>query len=215
MTRAVKSSALVAAALWVGVLFCLGFVVAPYLFALAARHSPAVPHSVVAADLIGPLLYSSDVVGLFVGVGLLLALIYLRTRGEVTLGGRFYLSEFGVITAVVCAAVNYWVLTPRVKVLQGLLAERYGAFHQAQRTDPLFVQFSGLHQTSTTVFLVGFLAALLCLIGMTQFRGRDPRPLDSWGCAEGGYRLTITQERRGRRPAPNEFPVCHEVFVML
>ena len=37
MTKAVKSSALVVASLWVGVLFCLGFVVAPYLFALAAQ----------------------------------------------------------------------------------------------------------------------------------------------------------------------------------
>jgi hypothetical protein len=54
MTRVVKSSALVAAALWVGVLFCLGFVVAPYLFALAARHSPAVPNTGVAADLRPP-----------------------------------------------------------------------------------------------------------------------------------------------------------------
>ena len=37
MTKVVKSSALVMAALWVGVLFCLGFVVAPYLFALCFR----------------------------------------------------------------------------------------------------------------------------------------------------------------------------------
>ncbi len=56
MTRVVKSSALLAASLWVGVLFCLGFIVAPYLFALAARSSPAVPNSGVAAELLGPLL---------------------------------------------------------------------------------------------------------------------------------------------------------------
>ena len=37
MTRVVKSSALVVTALWVGVLFCLGFIVAPYLFILAAK----------------------------------------------------------------------------------------------------------------------------------------------------------------------------------
>jgi Domain of unknown function (DUF4149) len=176
MTRAVKSSALVLASLWVGVLFCLGFVVAPYLFTLAARHSPAVPHSGVAADLIGPLLYSSDVVGLFVGFGLLLALLFLRARGEVTLGGQFYLSELGVVVAVLCATVNYWVLTPRLKVVQELLAARYGAFHLAQRADPLFQRFTGLHQTSTTVFLIGFLAALLCLIGMSQFQARALLP---------------------------------------
>ena len=170
MTKALKSSALVVASLWVGVLFCLGFVVAPYLFMLAAHKSVVVPNSSVAADLIGPLLYSSDIAGLCIGAMLLLALVFLRLRGEVTLGGRFYLSELAVMGAVACAAVNYWVLTPRLKVMQGLLAERYGAFHHALRTDPLFQQFSGLHQTSTAVFLMGFLAALVALIGMTQFR---------------------------------------------
>ena len=96
MTRAVKSSAIVVAALWVGVLFCLGFVVAPYLFILAARQSPAVPNSGVAADLIGPLLYGADVAGLVVGAGLLAALLFLRGRGEVALGGRLYLGAYGV-----------------------------------------------------------------------------------------------------------------------
>jgi hypothetical protein len=53
MSPVVKSSALVVTALWVGVLFCLGFVVAPYLFVLAAKNSPAVPNTGVAAELIG------------------------------------------------------------------------------------------------------------------------------------------------------------------
>jgi hypothetical protein len=176
MTRAVKSSALVIASLWVGALFCLGFVVAPYLFALAARRSPAVPDTGVAAALIGPLLYSADVVGLVVGAGLLLALAFLRRRGEVPLGGRLYLGESGVAAAALCAAVNYWVLTPRLRAIQGRLAERYGAFHQAGKADPLFRQFSGLHQASTTVFLVGFVAALIGLVCMTQFRTRAAAP---------------------------------------
>src|SRR5437762_13916633 len=107
MTKAVKSSALLVASLWVGVLFCLGFIVAPYLFALAARNSPAVPNSGVAADLIGPLLYSSDVVGLVVGTGLLVALVFLRRRDEVPLGGQLFLSERCVGVAILCAAVNY------------------------------------------------------------------------------------------------------------
>jgi Domain of unknown function (DUF4149) len=175
MTKALKSSAQIIASLWVGILFCLGFVVAPYLFALAARNSPAVPHTGVAADLIGPLLYSSDVVGLIVGSALILALAFLRRRNELPLGGKLFLSEIGVGVAVVCAAVNYWVCTPRLKVLQDQLADRYGAFHQADRTDPLFQQFSGLHQTSTTLFMVGFAAALICLICMTQFRSSGPR----------------------------------------
>jgi hypothetical protein len=180
MTKAVKSSALVVVSLWVGILFCLGFVVAPYLFILAARRSPAVPNTGVAADLIGPLLYSSDVMGLVVGVGLIAALVFLRRRGEVPLGGRLYLSELGVGVAVVCSAVNYWVFTPRIRALQGDLAHRYGAFHLAEKTDPLFRQFNGFHQTSTALFMAGFVAALVCLVCMTQFRSRpatvSPKP---------------------------------------
>jgi hypothetical protein len=176
MSRVVKSTAVVATALWVGVLFCLGFVVAPYLFALAAKGSPSVPNSGVAADLIGPLLYGSDVISLILGAGLVVALVYLRRRGEVPLGGRLYLSEVGVVVAAACAAANYWWFAPRIKGVQGQLAERYGAFHLADKADPLFAQFDGLHQTSTSLFMVGLAAALVCLVCMTQFRSRQPRP---------------------------------------
>src|SRR5262249_10169996 len=127
-------------------------------------------------DLIGPLLYGSDVVGLAVGVGLILALLFLRRRGEVPLGGKLYLCEGGVGGAVLCAAVNYWVLTPRLQALQGQLPQRYGGFHQADKADPLYLQFNGLHQTSTAVFMVGFVAALVCLVCLTQFRSRSPVP---------------------------------------
>jgi len=176
MNRVLKSSALVITALWVGVLFCLGFIVAPYLFILAAKNSPSVPNTGVAADLIGPLLYSSDVISLVVGAGLVAALFYLRRRGEVPLGGRLFLSEIGVGIAAVCAAVNYWWLAPQLKGLQGQLADRYGAFHKADKADPLFVQFNGLHQTSTTLFMIGLAAALVCLVCMTQFRARQTNP---------------------------------------
>ena len=54
-----------------------------------------------------------------------------------------------------CAGVNYWVFTPRLKAIQGQLAERFGAFHLADRADPLYRQFDGLHQTSTALFMVG------------------------------------------------------------
>ena len=50
MTKAVKSSALLVAALWVGVLFCLGFIVAPYLFTLAARNPASTQRPIVAAE---------------------------------------------------------------------------------------------------------------------------------------------------------------------
>ena len=112
MNRLVKSSAVVITSLWVGVLFCLGFIVAPYLFILAAKNSPSVPNTGVAADLIGPLLYSSDVISLVVGAALVAALVYLRRRGEVPLGSRLFLSEAGVGVAAICAAVNYWWFAP-------------------------------------------------------------------------------------------------------
>lgn len=172
MTKAVKSSAVVVAALWVGFLFCLGFVVAPYLFILAARNSPSVPNTGVAADLIGPLLYGSDILGLAVGALLLITLIALRLRGEIPMGGSLFLCEAGILVAVLCAATNYWGYAPKLLALKHSLAERYGAFHLAEKTDPLFTQFDGLHQTSTAIFMVGFVAALLCLICMTQFRSR-------------------------------------------
>jgi hypothetical protein len=173
MTRAVKTSAILLTGLWLGILFCLGFVVAPYLFSLAARHNPAVPNTGVAADLIGPLLYSSDVISLVVGAGLLLTLLFLRRRGEIPLGGRFYLSEVGFAVAVASAAVNYWIFGPRIKGIQASLAERYGAFHLAEKTDPLLRQFNGLHQTSTALFMLSFTAVLTCLVCLTQFRPRS------------------------------------------
>jgi hypothetical protein len=177
MTKVLKSSALLIAALWAGGLFCVGFVVAPYLFALAARHSAAVPNTGVAADLIGPLLYGADVVGLLAAVVLVIALLVLRRRNEVPLGGRFFLSEIGLGVAFACAAVNYWIFTPRLQALRGQLAEQYGGFHLADRADPLFRQFNSLHQTSTGLFVAGFAAALLCLLCMTQFRSRPSAPL--------------------------------------
>jgi hypothetical protein len=175
MTKAVRSSALVVAALWVGVLFCLGFIVAPYLFILAGRGSAVVPHTGAAADLIGPLLYGSDVVGLVAGTAIVAALVFLRRRQEVPLGGRLYLSEIGLGVAVLCAAGNYWLLTPPLKAVQGQLAERYGAFHQADKADPLLQQFNGLHQASTALFMIGFVAALICLVCMTHFRSQPAK----------------------------------------
>ena len=101
-------------------------------------------------------------------------LTYLRKRGEVPLGSRLFLSEAGVGVAAVCAALNYWWFAPRMRDIQGLLADRYGAFHQADKADPLFVRFNGLHQTSTTLFMIGLAAAIVCLVCMTQFRSRQP-----------------------------------------
>lgn len=175
MNRVVKSTALVATSLWVGVLFCLGFIVAPYLFILAAQRSPSVPNSGVAADLIGPLLYGSDVISLAVSAGIMFMLLYLRRWGEVPLAGRVFLSEASVGFAAICAAINYWWLAPQIRDVQGKLAERYGAFHLADKADTLYAQFDGLHQASTTLFMLGLASALVCLVCMTHFRSRLPK----------------------------------------
>jgi len=170
MTGVVRSSAQVMAALWVGGLFCLGLVVAPYLFILAARSSPAVPNTGVAAELVGPLLYGSDIVSLVVACGLLAAVMFLRRRGEEPLGGRCFVVEIVVAVAAVCAAANYWWVTPRLQAAQADLTARYGAFHVADRGDPAFLRFNELHQRSTTLFLMGLGAALIGLVCMTRFR---------------------------------------------
>jgi hypothetical protein len=167
-----RTLVVVVAALWVGGLFWIGFVFAPYLFALAARGNGPIPHTGVAADLIGPLLYGSDVIGLVVATLLLVALLILRRRDVVPLGGKLYLSEIALGVAFVCACVNYWVFTPRLKGLQSRLDAAYGGFHLADKADPLFLQFSRLHETSTALFVAGFVAALLALCCLSQFRAR-------------------------------------------
>jgi hypothetical protein len=107
---------------------------------------------------------------------LVAALVYLRRQGEVPLGGRLFLCEIGVLVAAACSAVNYWWFTPRVKAVQQQLAARYGAFSRADKTDPLVARFNGLHATSTTVFVLGLAAALVCLVCVTHFRSRHPGP---------------------------------------
>lgn len=172
MNQVLQTVAVVATSLWVGTLFCLGLIVAPYLFILAARNSPSVPNTGVAADLIGPLLYSADVTSIIVGIGLCLALAYLRRQGVAPLGGRVFLTEVFIVVAMGSAALNYWRYAPLLKDLQSRLSDRYGAFHLADRADPLFLQFDALHHTSTTLFLVGLAAAMVCLVCVTRFAVR-------------------------------------------
>jgi hypothetical protein len=176
MTNALKGGVILVTALWVGGLFAIGFVVAPYLFALAARHDAAVPNTGVAASLIGPLLYGSDVLGLVVAVGVGIGLLALRRRDVVPLGGRLYLSEIGLGLAFVCAGVNYWICAPRLNAVRDRLTTEYGSFHLADKADPMFQQFTMLHQTSTAIFMVGFVAALVTLVCMSQLRTRPASP---------------------------------------
>jgi hypothetical protein len=173
MTSTLRGGVILLAALWVGGLFWVGFVFAPYLFVLAARHDPAVPDTSAAASLIGPLLYGSDVVGLVVAAAITGGLLFLRRRQVVPLGGKVFLSEAALGIAFVSACVSYWFLTPRLNDVRDQLAAAYGGFHLADHADPLFQQFTRLHQTSTAVFTVGFVAALLTLVCLSQLRSRQ------------------------------------------
>jgi hypothetical protein len=170
MTRAVRLAAVVVAALWAGLLFTLGFVVAPYLFGLAARQSPVVPHSGVAAELIGPLLRGADMVSLAAGAGLFLAVVYLRVRGAAPWGARYYCCEGLVLLGAACGAINHWAISPGVMTVRTALVERYGAFHQADKADPLYGQFSRLHWASTALFVAALAAALVVLICLAHGR---------------------------------------------
>jgi hypothetical protein len=177
MTATLKGGVLLVTAVWVGGLFWIGLVFAPYLFALAARQDPAVPNTSVAASLIGPLLYSTDVLGLIVAAALACGLLILRRRNVLPLGGKVYLSEIALGLAFVLAGVNYWVITPRLNMVREQLTAAYGAFHLADRADPLYQQFTLLHQTSTALFMTIFLAALFTLICQSQLRARSSAPV--------------------------------------
>ena len=169
MEKPIKSSAIVLNAFWSGALFFVGFVFAPYVFGLASRGDANVPHTGVAADLIGPLLYGSDVAGLFIVLSLLLAISFLRYRKQVPIGGRFFVCEIALLMAGACASTNYWGLTPKLRAVQETLAERYGGFHLADRADPLFASFTTLHYSATILFMVGFVCSVICLICLTHF----------------------------------------------
>ena len=172
MTRTLKATAVLLASLWVGGLFWIGFVVAFYLFGLAARGSGPVPNTGVAADLIGPLLNGTHLVGLIVPAALIAGLSMLRSRNVVPALGGIFASEVALGVAFLCAAANYLYLTPRVTSVKGQITAQYGAFHLADKADPLYGTFEILHHTSTGLFTLAFVAGLVCLICLAQFRTR-------------------------------------------
>lgn len=174
MTRVVSSVAQVIAALWLGLQATVGFVVAPYLFSLAAGGSPSVPHSGVAADLIGPLLHATDATSLTASAVIFVLLLVLRARRVLPLGARFRVPEIGLAAAAAAAAVNFAVITPKVLSVREDLTARYGAFHLADKTDPAYATFGALHGVSSSLFLVAFLGTLTCVVCMTHFRTVQP-----------------------------------------
>lgn len=170
MNQFLRSASLVVTTIWVGGLIWIGLVFAPYLFGLAANGSTNVPNTGVAAELIGPLLYGSDVVGMVAValVGTMLAI--LRFRSCLSMGGRFYLPEILLVVAAVFASINYFGFTPALTQVQSQLRESYGGFHLADRSDPLYAQFTYLHQTSTVIFLLGLAVAFAVLVCQSRFR---------------------------------------------
>ena len=173
MVAPIRATAMVVTALWAGTLFFVGFVFAPYVFALAARGDANVPNSGVAADLVGPLLYGSDVAGLVIVLPLLACLAYLRFRRQTPLGGRYFVCEIALVLAGGCASINYWGLTPRLTAVQEALAARYGGFHLADKTDPLYATFTTLHQSATALFMLAFVCSLICLVCFSHFRSAE------------------------------------------
>lgn len=176
MNHLLRTVSLVVTTIWVGGLIWIGLVFAPYLFGLAANNSATVPNTGVAADLIGPLLYGSDVVGLIAVASIGSILLILRFRHCVSLGGRFYLAEILLVVAAICASINYFGFTPALNRVQSQLRESYGGFHLADQSDPLYAQFTYLHQTSTAIFLIGLGVALVVLVCQSQFRDTSSQP---------------------------------------
>ena len=174
MNQVSRSTSLVMTTIWVGGLIWVGLVFAPYLFGLAAKNSTAVPHSGVAAELIGPLLYGPDLVGLVAAAAIGSILLVLRRRRCVSLGGRFSLSEVLLLVAAICAAVNVFGFTPALNQVQAQLKEAYGGFHLADHADPLYAEFTYLHQTSTLIFLTGLVVAFIVLICQSRFHDLAP-----------------------------------------
>ena len=176
MNQFLRSLSLIVTTVWVGGLVWVGLVFAPYLFGLAAKNSTVVPHSGVAAELIGPLLYGSDIVGLCAAALIAMILFVLRYRRCLSMGGRFFLAEIMLAVAAICAAVNYFSYTPALNDVQEKLREAYGGFHLADKTDPLYLEFTYLHQTSTMIFLVGLVVGFVVLICQSRFSESSTGP---------------------------------------
>lgn len=165
-----RTAAIAGAGIWIGIMACVGFVVAPYLFGLAAQKSAVVPHTGAAGELIGPLLHQVDRISLTAAAGLFAALLVLRRGASRPWGARYWAAEAGTIVAAVCAAVNYWKLSPALGAVKAQLAEKYGAYHLSDKSDALYKQFGGLHGMSTLLFVTGMLGAAVALVCLTQFR---------------------------------------------
>ena len=170
MTNSLKMLAVLLAAIWVGGLFTVGFVLAPYLFILAFRHSPFIPHTGVAAELIGPLLYGSYIASLILAVILIVMLFILRKRNQLPLGGQIFLSEIGLSLAFLSMVINYGWCSPKVAAIRQELDVRFGGFHLTDPAEPLYHQFMHYHLISVVLFGLCFLGALICLLCISQFR---------------------------------------------
>lgn len=167
--RWLTSAMAVSAGMWCGLQCCIGFVVAPHLFAMAAQKSQAVPNTGVAAEIIGPLLHRMDLISMAAGAVLLVLLLVLRRLGETPLAARRWVSEIGFMATIVTAIANVQGIAPRIALAKQHLAEKYGAYHLADKTDPLYAQFGKWHGISTSLFLVGLVGSLVGAWCLTRF----------------------------------------------
>lgn len=175
MTSLLKLMTVLITALWVGGLFWIGFVVAPYLFYLAEHNSPLVPHSGAAADLIGPLLYASYALSLVLAVVLFVLLLILRKRKEIPLGGPFFLSEICLAVAFLSTVANEVWCSPKIATIRQRLNEQFGGFHLTDHAEPLYQTFKTYHLISVLLFGVCFVGVTVCLLCVSQFRERAPQ----------------------------------------
>jgi hypothetical protein len=167
-----RSLLILLASLWIGAMFCIGFVVAPYLFARAARGDGAVPDSGVAADLIGPLLQGANLAGQIVPALLLVGLQLLRRRGSVAWGDRWKVCPISLAVALGMGALNYWIVAPAVGRVRQDLVAKAGSLAAADRADPLYQQFSVMHSVSTLLFIVALLAGMVAIICLSNSEAR-------------------------------------------
>jgi hypothetical protein len=174
MTNVLKFVAVLITALWMGGLFWVGFVIAPYLFILAEKNSPLVPHSGVAADLVGPLLYSAYALSLILAVGLIVILVILRKRNQVPLGSKIFLSEIGLGMAFLTTVINYAWCSPKVAAIRRQLNEQFGGFHLTDPAEPLYHAFKTYHLISVGLFGLSFIGTVVCLLCLSQFRAVKP-----------------------------------------
>ena len=135
--------------LWLGSMMFFSFAVAPGAFAvLPSRH--------LAGLIVGNTLVKVEVIGLAIGISLLLVQ-FIKTR-RCAASGKLNLLFLAVMLATT-AALYFWI-SPAMNSLRLAMGNE---IDMAPVTDPLRVQFNGLHQYSVSLMGTAILAGLALL----------------------------------------------------